>query len=127
MTSSSTNSAKRGKVVGFTLDNINRKRGGWHQFFFFFWGRSSWKRGGGVPLFSGGGFKPGWNYGIFWLHKNMEISGLHNIAEISDLLVQKCEKVNSVAIGECWRVLFKMENKIFWSDHDKENTCGGNN
>ena len=35
MTSSSTNSTKRGKVVGFNLDNINRKRGGWHRFIYF--------------------------------------------------------------------------------------------
>ena len=56
MTSSSTNSTKRGKVVGFTLDNINRKRGGWHQF--FFGGDPGKKGGGGTPIFWGGGFKP---------------------------------------------------------------------
>ena len=48
MTSSSTNSTKTGKVVGFNLDNINRKRVGWHRF--VFWGVLE----KGVTLFSGG-------------------------------------------------------------------------
>ena len=48
MTSSSKNSTKRGKVIGSTLDNINRKRGVGIKFFF---GRLLEK---GVPLFSGG-------------------------------------------------------------------------
>ena len=70
----STNSTKRGKV-GFTLDNIKRKRGGgggWHQFFFFFffWGGGgggcSWKRGG-YPYFLVGLWNPGWNYGVLYI------------------------------------------------------------
>ena len=48
MASSSTNSTKRGKVVGFTLDNINEKKRDR-----FFWGGLMEKKG--TPIFLGGG------------------------------------------------------------------------
>ena len=51
MASSSTNSAKMGKVVGFTLDNINEKEGIGIDFFF---GSGSPGKGG-YPYFLGGG------------------------------------------------------------------------
>ena len=52
MTSISTNSTKRGKVVGFTLDNINEKRGVSIDFFFFGGGLLE---NGGYPYFLGEG------------------------------------------------------------------------
>ena len=57
MASSSTNSTKKGKVVGFTLDNIYEKRGGgWHRFFFL--GGGAPGKGGNPYFLGGGGLKP---------------------------------------------------------------------
>ena len=69
MTSSSTNSKKRGKVAAFTLDNINRTGGLASNFFFFFffWGGGGGGAPGkgGVPLFSGGLQTQGETIGLY--------------------------------------------------------------
>ena len=54
MTSSSENSTKREKVVGFTLTSTEKGGGGVGINFIWV---GSWKRGG-TPIFWGGGFKP---------------------------------------------------------------------